>query len=117
MTKRLSRALRLKIGISKAKKIVSTIPDFDVNMLLVKHYRNENKDGIIITTSHFVTEAKKLYTQGSTFVIMSHYLGAHHASEMILKYEQEKDIFEKSKNIQLSQIENHEKRGLDFTEK
>lgn len=106
-----------EIGLIKSKKIVSTIPDFDINMLLVKHYRNENKDGVIITTSHFISEARKLYTQGSTYVIMSHYLGAHHASEMILKYEQEKDIFEKSKKIQLSQIENQEKRGVDFIEK
>jgi len=102
-----------EIQITKAHKIISTIPDFDVNMLLVKHYREKNKDGIIITTSHFVADAKRLYESGTTYVIMSHYLGAYHASEMILKHHnQEKDIFEKSKEIQLSQIESHEKRGL-----
>lgn len=99
-----------EIGITKASKIISTIPDFDINMLLVRHYRDHNKDGIIITTSHFISDAKKLYDRGSNYVIMSHYLGAHHASEMIMKYDVEKDIFEKAKEFQLSQIENHEKK-------
>ncbi|MDD3662375.1 MAG: cation:proton antiporter [Candidatus Pacebacteria bacterium] len=102
-----------EIQMTKAKKIVSTIPDFDVNMLLTRHYRDKNKDGIIITTSHFVADAKKLYESETTYVIMSHYLGAYHASEMLLKHHnQELDIFDKSKEIQLTQIEDHEKRGL-----
>ncbi len=101
-----------EIGITKASKIISTIPDFNTNMLLTKYYRDKNKDGIIITTSHFVNDAKKLYNIGSTYVVMSHYLGAYHASDMIMRYEQEKDIFDRFKTIQLNQIE-HQK-GDDF---
>lgn len=95
-----------EINMTKAKQIISTIPDFDTNMLLTEHYREKNKDGVIITTSHFVDKAKHLYSKGSTYVIMSHYLGAYHASEMILKYNTDKDVFEKAKEIQISQIEN-----------
>jgi len=104
-----------EIGMTNASKIISTIPDFNTNMLLAKHYRDKNKEGIIITTSHFIDEAKKLYEMGSTYVIMSHYLGAYHASEMIIKHETEKDIFEKSKIIQLSQIDNQEKREVSWS--
>lgn len=102
-----------EIQVIKAKKVVSTIPDFDVNMLLIKHYRNKNKDGVIITTSHYIGETKKLYGAGATYVIMPHYLGAYHASDMLQKYEKEKDVFDKSKEIQFLQIENQEKIELE----
>jgi len=98
-----------EINMTDAKKIISTVPDFNTNMLLTEHYREKNKDGVIITTSHFINRAKALYSKGSTYVIMSHYLGAYHASEMILKHETEKDVFEKAKEIQISQIENQQK--------
>jgi len=103
-----------EIYVSKANKVISTIPDFDTNMLLSEYYREKNKEGIMITTSHSVNDAKKLYKAGSTYVIMSHYLGAYHASDMLLKYEAEKDIFERFKEIQLNQIE-HQKEN-DFKE-
>ena len=102
-----------EINMADAKKIISTIPDFSTNMLLVEHYREKNKEGVIISTSHFINNAKKLYNMGSTYVIMSHYLGAYHASEMILKHETEKDIFEKAKQIQISQIENQQKTEIE----
>lgn len=102
-----------EIQVIKAKKVVSTIPDFDVNMLLIKHYRNKNKDGVIVTTSHYIGETKKLYGAGATYVIMPHYLGAYHASDMLQKYEKEKDVFDKSKEIQFLQIENQEKIELE----
>ncbi len=98
-----------EINIKEAKKIISTIPDFDTNMLLTEYYREKNKNGIIITTSHFINKAKALYKKGSTYVIMSHYLGAYHASEMILKHETDSNIFEKAREIQISQIENQQK--------
>lgn len=106
-----------EIELSRAKKIISTIPDFNINMLLSEYYREKNKDGVIITTSHFINDAKKLYGVGSTYVIMSHYLGAYHASDMLLRYNEDKEIFEKFKNIQLQQIENQKNILLNSKDK
>ncbi len=98
-----------EINISSAKLIVSSIPDFETNLLLIKTYRAENLGGIIITISHDVSQAKKLYLAGATYVVMPHYLGAHHASKMIEKYAFDTESFDKERNTHLLRLEQREK--------
>jgi len=93
-----------EIKLTEAGKIISTIPDPNINQLLVRYYRQKNKTGVIITTSHNVHETKALYNEGATYVIMPHYLGAYHAGEMILNHMTNAEAFEEARNIQLSQI-------------
>ena len=93
-----------EIKIDKAKVIVSTIPDPNINLLLIRHYRRFNQDGHIIVSSHSVSETEALYAEGATYVIMSKHLGATHASEMILHFKEDINIFEKARNKQLSDI-------------
>jgi len=100
-----------EVQMTKAKIVISTIPDTKVNMLLVKHYRFNNKDGAIIVTSHLANEAKSFYSENATYVILSHYLGAYHASEMIMQYNSNKLIFNEARNLQLKQISEQEKNN------
>ena len=86
-----------EINFSKVEMIVSTIPDFETNMLLIQKIRQENKKTIILTISHNKEEAKKLYNKGATFVIMPHFLGGHYASKMIEKFKTNSSKFEKEK--------------------
>lgn len=98
-----------EINIEQAKLIVSTIPDFETNMLLTKTYRSENPAGIVITLSHDIEHAKKLYLAGATYVVMPHYLGAYQASKMIEKYAFDVDAFDKERNIHLLKLEKRQK--------
>jgi voltage-gated potassium channel Kch len=93
-----------EIGLSKANMVISTIPDIDVNILLVRHYRRENCSGSVIVSSHSISETQSLYNEGATYVIMSHFLGAHFASQMIFEHENDPSVFAKARNIQLSQL-------------
>ena len=93
-----------EIKMTEAIKIISTIPDPNINQLLVRYYRQKNSTGVIIVTSHNVHEAKALYNEGATYVIMPHYLGAYHAGEMILNHMTNAEAFEQARNIQLAQI-------------
>ena len=98
-----------EINFSQIKLIVSTIPDFETNMLITKTYREENKSGIVITMSHDIVQTKKLYLAGATYVVMPHYLGAHQASKMIEKYAFDVDGFDKERNIHLLRLEKRQK--------
>lgn len=98
-----------EIGLSKAKIIVSTIPDFSINKFLARNYRHENSEGIIILVSHNIEEAKALYLEGASYVIMPHYLGAHHASNMIINHGFNIEAFEKERNKHLAHIAKREK--------
>lgn len=97
-----------EIGIPEAKIIVSTIPDFKVNKLLVTYYRRFNPEGIIMVISHDIHQAKELYLAGATYVIMPHYLGAHHASNMIADYAFDIEKFDKERNKHLARLAKRE---------
>lgn len=98
-----------EIGLTKAKLVVSTIPDFKVNKLLAIQYRKHNKDGVIILLSYDARQAKELYDLGATYVIIPHYLGAHHASRMIAKYATDPDFFNKERVLHLAHIDERER--------
>ncbi|OHA16222.1 MAG: hypothetical protein A3G52_01390 [Candidatus Taylorbacteria bacterium RIFCSPLOWO2_12_FULL_43_20] len=68
------------------RMVVSTIPSFETNRFLVRAIRRRNPHAIILITCHNMEEAKELYANGATYVIMPHHLGAKYAANMIMKY-------------------------------
>lgn len=93
-----------EIKAADARIIVSTIPDLDSNLLLVRYYRGLNSDGILLVTSHSVDDAQKLYAAGATYVILPHYLGAYHATQMIGEYQTNPNTFTDQRELQNKQI-------------
>ncbi len=96
------------IGLIEAKMIISTIPDFKTNLLLVNFYRQYNSEGIIIVISHDIKQTRELYLAGASYVVMPHYLGAHHASELIKKHGFDLGSFEKERNKHLAKLAKRE---------
>jgi Kef-type K+ transport system membrane component KefB len=96
-----------EIELVNANLVISTIPDMAINRLLLRTYRPGNKTGTIIVTCHDAKDVAELYATGATFVILPHYLGAYHATQMIQGFGANSNIFEKEKAIQMSQIEQH----------
>ena len=90
-----------ELDFSRAKMIISTIPDIETNLLLIRKAREANKKTIIIIVSHQIEEALKLYENGATYVIMPYFLGGQHASTLIQKYRMNLNKFlkEKAKHI------------------
>jgi len=99
-----------ELGLKNTKLIISTIPDFNSNLLLVRTYRRVNPVGIILVISHDIDHARELYLAGASYVIMSHYLGAHHASLMIERYGFNSHEFERERNLHLQKLSKRETR-------
>jgi|TARA_Y100000034_G_scaffold129862_1_gene187127 Kef-type K+ transport system membrane component KefB len=72
-----------ELNFSDAKMIVSTIPDIEINTLLLNRCKKGNKNTIMIFVSHSIEETMQLYDMGASYVVMPHFLGGHHASVMI----------------------------------
>ena len=87
--------------------MISTIPDMAVNRLLLRSYRSNNTTGTILVTCHDARDTEELYAAGATFVMLPHYLGAYHATQIIQHIQTDPQIFEKERNIQASQIKQH----------
>lgn len=98
-----------EIGFRGTRLIVSSIPDYGTNALLVQYYRKENPDGIIIVLAHTVPDAKALYLAGASYVVMPHFLGAHHAALLIARHGFDVRGFEQERNIHLMKITKRER--------
>jgi len=92
------------LNLSKAKMIVSTIPDFDTNMYLINRIRQSNENAIVFVVSHEVEEAMKLYEKGANYVIMPNFLGGYHACTLIEKHGFDVDKFLEEKILHIKDL-------------
>ncbi|MBP9766053.1 MAG: cation:proton antiporter [Candidatus Pacebacteria bacterium] len=87
-----------------SKMIISTIPNFKTNLYLVENYKKKNKKGVIIVIAHDEIKSKTLYEAGANYVIMPYHLGAYHAGNMLMEFENNPEIFNLEKEIQEKRI-------------
>jgi Trk K+ transport system NAD-binding subunit len=93
-----------ELPLKSVKLIISTINDHDTNMVLLRAYRRENNEGIFIAMSEHKDLALKLYNEGATHVVLSHYIGARQASLMLEKLGLEHSNYEKLKLKQIKEL-------------
>lgn len=86
-----------ELPLKEAKIIVSTAPDFETNLLLTQHVRRVNENAVIIIIADTMEHAIELYAAGVTNVVLSHYIGARHAADMIMEFGLDKKKYEKIK--------------------
>ena len=97
-----------ELHFDKIKMCVSTIPDFKISLLLLKHIRQNNHTAIVILLSHNIDEAIELYKQGASYVMLPHYLSAKHTVHMIDRLGFDKHEFEEEKEKHLAYIKEKE---------
>jgi Kef-type K+ transport system membrane component KefB/voltage-gated potassium channel Kch len=94
-------------GVQTAKLIVSTIPDFQVNIFLLKFLKASIRAAIVIMHTDDPYEAAKLYEAGASYVILPHYIGSEKVSEFIAKSGMAKAAFRKQRLRHLDYLEKH----------
>ncbi|MFH1425396.1 MAG: cation:proton antiporter [archaeon] len=89
------------LNLKNARMFVSTIPERETNLLLIRKIKRVNKNAIFIVIAHHVDDALELYNAGASYVIMPHFLGGHHTAGLIEKYELKRGLFmnEKTRNL------------------
>jgi Kef-type K+ transport system membrane component KefB len=96
-----------ELNLHKVKLIVSTIPDFKTNMLLVEKIREKNKKAIIIVLSQHIPHAMQLYEAGANYVSMPHYIGAQYIAKLIAELGLDDKAFSEEKEKHLKYINKH----------
>jgi hypothetical protein len=74
------------LNFSNTKMVVSTIPDYEVNVDLITRLKKNNQRAVIIVVAHQIDEAKNLYEQGADFVLMPHFLGGDYGAKIIRQF-------------------------------
>lgn len=93
-----------ELGLENVRMVISSIPSHTISLLLVRFYRAQNENGIIIVLAHNVEDAEELYAAGASYVVMPHHLGAHHAALMITRHGFEAARFEEERNAHIVRL-------------
>ncbi len=94
-----------------AKIIVSTIPDFEANELLIQNIRDSNKHTQIIVTANTIDDALQLYEIGADYVILPHFLGGHYVSTLIEDFEGDVQRLIKEKITHITELKQRKNLG------
>jgi len=73
------------LAIHKSSVIVSTIPDKEINQLILDVLALSRAKPVIILTARQIEDALELYGAGATYVILPHFLGGEFAAQLIKK--------------------------------
>ncbi len=105
-----------QLNLKNIKMAISTIPDFETNLLLISTIRRINKKAIVMCVSHHIDEARKLYSKGVSYVIMPHFLGGKYASMMIDRHGFNSDKFNEEKKKHLDHLKKRKELGHNHPE-
>jgi len=100
-----------ELNLSDIKMAVSTIPDFETNLLLIKKIRDVNQKAVIMVISHHIKEAETLYQAGASYVVLPHFLGGHYASLLIHRHGFNAIKFAKARNSHLKYLQRRKSLG------
>ncbi|MCL5438724.1 MAG: cation:proton antiporter [Patescibacteria group bacterium] len=66
-----------------AKLVISTVPDIEDNLHLIKELNNHNRRAKIIVLANSDDDAKALYKAGADYVILPHLIGGKHIAKIL----------------------------------
>jgi Kef-type K+ transport system membrane component KefB len=70
-----------RVRLEKAKLVVSTVPDVNDNLSLIRHLKGTRTKVIVMALD--IADAKKLYKAGADYVVMPHLVGGRHLAKLI----------------------------------
>ncbi|MFC1691199.1 cation:proton antiporter [Nanoarchaeota archaeon] len=72
-----------RLNLKDLKLVISTIPDMTDSIIIISKVRDVNKKAALFMTASHLDEALKLYEKGADYVILPHFLGGEHFSELL----------------------------------
>jgi len=78
-----------RLDFKKSKMVISTIPIKQVNKLLIRIAKKNNKKIIIFVIANQIDHALELYDAGADYVVLPHFLGGEHLSLIIEDFTQD----------------------------
>ena len=99
-----------RLNIKDAEMVITTFPDLDANMFLLKQVRERNKKAVLIITTNKVDEALELYDSGADYVILPHFLGGERVSFLLEDASVDIQKLLKAKVEHIKEL--HERKGM-----
>jgi Kef-type K+ transport system membrane component KefB/voltage-gated potassium channel Kch len=76
--------IQQRAKIDEAKLVISTIPDIQDNILLLRELKHENRRAKVVVMALDSKDAKQLYKEGADYVILPHLAGGRQIAKIII---------------------------------
>lgn len=93
-----------ELSLDKASMIISTIPEADDQVTMIKHVRKQNDKVLIIANLYHNIHLDDLYEAGANYVMMPHLLGGQWIAEVLHNHPWNKLTFQKLRKEQKSEM-------------
>jgi len=94
-----------ELPLTKAKLIVSTLPEADDQKTLISYVHQNNKKVHIIANLYHSDHLQELYQAGADYVMMPHLLGGQWIAEILKDHPWSKSTFKKIKKAQKEEMQ------------
>lgn len=100
----------------KTKIVISTIPDLEINKLLIEFIREVNEKTIIVLRAHSIENALSLYRAGANYVLTPHFLGGEYVAKMIKESGLDKKDYDFEKRKHIKMLDKFKEKGHNHPE-
>ena len=100
-----------RINLKKIEALISTIPDKQDNLLLVRELKKMNRKALIVVTASQIDDALELYDAGADYVILPHFLGGEHVSVLLEDFSKDLSKVVKTRLMHIKELHNRKKMG------
>ena len=102
-----------RMNLEHLSLIISTVPERNDNFILIKKLREVNHRARIIVTASTIDEALELYEKGADYVILPHFLGGEHVSNLITQIRKKKIRLLEEKKRHLVHLQRRKEVGQE----
>lgn len=96
--------LLAELHVAKAKLIISTITDYQTNMILLRYAMHHNHEVVFICHANDYNEAATLYKHGASYVVLPHLIGSERMNMFLNRNGLDKASFAQHRKKHLSEL-------------
>ena len=100
-----------RMDLAKVSMVISTVPDTADNILLLQKTRELNNKAAVVVTASQLDEALSLYKAGADYVILPHFLGGEHVSNLIQNFNQDQGNIMHTRLKHLEELQTRKELG------
>ncbi len=100
-----------RMYLKQINMLISTVPEINDNLYLIKKILAVNKKAKIIVTSSEIDNALRLYKHGADYVILPHFLGGEHVANLITDFREKKIKLKEEKERHIRHLEERKNVG------
>jgi len=105
-----------ELPLQEVELAISTIPEFETNVLLIENVKRVNPNSIIIVRAHTIKDALELYKKGANYVLTPHFLGGEYLANMLKNIKTDKEGYKKEMESHIKMLTQRLEKGHEHPE-